>query len=553
MTLDTMPVQHGLDDLGKGNVRTCLPGVGSRLDRRPSCGQRDLLMMRWRLAAVLVASDARLLLARSQVDGRAHRLDSPPFGIQGLKIQFAQRGHPKVGGTIGFDRHHAQAPLAVVAAPPHHRRHLEGAGTGFVDWEFRRLFQNPQRLDLARLYRPPQPVMNVRQQESAFQLPRRLDSRRQYRRTSARYQRHRVNARQLRVFVDDRLEVCGVQQHDPEPLVGVWMQASAIRDQHPAVVQRERVSVSPFGQAGVVPDLRILAGDPVVSDARGRLGAMLPGDRPDRSQRPTVMRCEGGRHAFGAGNRSSLPDDRGIEHRVAEEQLQIRSVRIHCPKRLTPLHVPVDVLPTREQDLAVRQHVRRVVVQRVDGDLPDVAPVLPGAEQGGREGLRADVEAADASRAEDQSSVGQLFRAEIGVRTAGDLPSRRAIDTHRPDPPVLFALSTMREEQRSGIVGHVQIEDRALRVLPKDLRRQFRMRRIQPFNPASPVVDNPRPGMIADHAIGVAQPMLHDASDRWQSAQLVTQLFRAALHVRSMLRFVLQHDFPPRHGQGSVT
>ena len=87
-----------------------------------------------------------------------------------------------------------------------------------------------------------------------------------------------------------------------------------------------------------------------------------------------------------------------------------------------------------------------------------------------------------ARRDKDQIPVGKLTGGDIVEGAVGQLGQPGTVDTHPPQMPVLLVELAVREEDRLGIVGKIDIVDRALGIGERNRCRLFWMGRVDDPN-----------------------------------------------------------------------
>ena len=321
-----------------------------------------------------MAADATYLLARHDLHGRGHPLQLPPLGIEGLKIDLAQRRDQEPGRAVLLDRHLAPATLRVVGAVAHHGRLV--VGPGIQVGRLAHLLHDPQILDPAAGDGRFQAAVDVDQQALALRCrsagigEEAGGALRDLGRPSHRTQGQRKIAARARIVVQEPLAAPRVEQVDAEAL----HRAAPVAAQERLLVQRERIAIRPFvlrvADAGEFPRNVRKAGAP---------GAFRPGgpvDQADRPVRIAVMRGEGGDGPIAApGQRTRLPERGHVADRVAEIELVEPSVGILRPQALAEGQVAIDVFPAGEQHAAVGQHLGAEVGERVHAHAAEVAAV----------------------------------------------------------------------------------------------------------------------------------------------------------------------------------
>ena len=130
--------------------------------------------------------------------------------------------------------------------------------------------------------------------------------------------------------------------------------------------------------------------------------------------------------------------------------------------------------------IEIRQGIHTDTADRF-GERPAVGSQIDGEEVRGRPRLTDGMTEA-ARRDKDQIPVGKLTGGDIVEGAVGQLGQPGTVDADAPQMPVLLVELAVREEDRLGVVGKIDIVDRAFGIGERDRCRLFWMGRVDDPN-----------------------------------------------------------------------
>ena len=267
-----------------------------------------------------------------------------------------------------------------------------------------------------------------------------------------------------------------------------------------------------------------LVGQPGVPDVTVGLGPVTIRDEADRSLRPTGRWTKrGDQQIVVPGHRTRLPEEAHVANGIPKKKLEHRSVRMLRPESLSILEVAIDIFPTSEDDLSVRQHLRREIGQCVLTDAARVAAVRLHDPE-----IRASAWLGDQlparSRGHEHHFTRRKFqRAEVVLGSARAQSLKvGSVHADSVDLPARFRSTPKREQHGARVQGKTHVQDAAVGVREDGACRGRTDGKVPPLNTAAPLF---RFGM-ADHAaghVGALKRMAGEKHNRPDAAGLFGQ------------------------------